>query len=125
MIYYPEVHERECGPGSSHTSSRRGCYPLPDVRRNREERISPVSELEDTVLRWRRSADHVSRTDSDLCRDKEILVSLKHLDFQDWFWDHGNSRPLIVFLACHVSSGNRLDTVEIPDSSYGDGGSAS
>ena len=49
--------------------------------------------------------------------DKEILVSLQHISLQQLSLDRGDWSPLINFLACRVSSGNRLDTVEISDSS--------
>jgi len=51
-------------------------------------------------------------------RDKEILVFLKHLSFQGMFLDRGDWKPLVDFLTCRASSGNRLDTVEISDSSH-------
>jgi len=54
----------------------------------------------------------------DLDKDKEILVSLQHLSFQDLFLGPGDWKPLVDFLAYRASSGNRLDTVEISDSSH-------
>ena len=46
-------------------------------------------------------------------RDEDTLLSLQRMCFRGLVVDHGNWRPLITFLACRISSGNRLDTLEV------------
>ena len=53
----------------------------------------------------------------DLGRDKETFLSLQQLSLRGLVVDRGDWSPLITFLARRVSSGNRLDTLEISDSS--------
>ena len=53
--------------------------------------------------------------DPDLGRDREIFLSLQHVSLRELV-GHGNWNPLINFLACCASSGNRLDMLEISGS---------
>ena len=51
-----------------------------------------------------------------LIGDGKIFPSLEHISLECVYVDCGDWTPLTTFLACRVSSGNRLDTLGITDS---------
>ena len=53
---------------------------------------------------------------STLARDRNILLSLVHVSLKSMFVNDGGWSPLVTFLACRLSSGNRLDTLVIINS---------
>ena len=57
-------------------------------------------------------------SEPDLGRDRKILPSLQHISLHEFGVGHGDWSPLINFLACRVSSGNRLGTLEISGSPH-------
>ena len=50
-----------------------------------------------------------------LIADGKVFPSLKHISLKSVDVGQGDWSPLTAFLACRVSSGNRLDTLEIAD----------
>ena len=51
--------------------------------------------------------------ESDVGRDKGTLLSLQRMSLEGLVDNHGDWSPLVAFLACRVSSGNRLDILEV------------
>ena len=53
-----------------------------------------------------------------LVRDGKISLPLEHIYLEYMILGEDNWSPLVAFLLCRTSSGNRLDTLTIVDSSH-------
>ena len=65
------------------------------------------------VLRFEAVLLRAAFPDPNLVESGEAFPSLEHLTLRHMVLDDGDWSPLVTFLACRVTSGNRLDTLEI------------
>jgi hypothetical protein len=75
-----------------------------------------ISEPEGTILYL--VPLHTVFPNPNLVGDEKVFPSLEHISLDCTIVDYGDWSPLMTFLACRVSSGNRLDTLVIIDSPH-------